>query len=295
MIGLEGGSLKMALFEPEDLKQSAKWTFEPDGEYYRITSDSKNLKITNNDVQVVTASSSSTSKIKMVAVDDGYKFSDRTGKNWMKMDSSTLTSVDSESDASIFSIEPSQYYIKTYETDKGTFNEDNIIESMAKYQVSCDSGVVSGFKFTRDGNKFKYDYDCAEGGAASGTLNEKTLNTSGALNTDLTGIKGDAFVVDCADTGALANFRIVTGLDDTASYEYTCRDIDLDDDDDNGNISGNEVRYAFDATNTRGKVLASHNKLVCNEGSVLTGFKYSSEEGSSSDYRLSGICKKLST
>ncbi len=40
--------------------------------------------------------------------------------------------------------------------------------------------------------------------------------------------------------------------------------------------------------------LAGYEKLVCNEGSVLTGFNYS-DVGDGQDVKLSGICKKLAT
>lgn len=295
MIGLDSsGGLKIDAFNEDVPVPSAKWSFEADGDDFMITSDSKNLKITNSDVQVTTSSSSS-SKIKIVAVDDGYKFSDRKGKNWMKMDGATLTSVDSESDASVFSIEPSQYYIKSYETEKGTPGT-NVVGSLAKYQVSCDSGVVSGFKFTKDGSKYKYGYDCAEGEAASGDLNEKTLNTAGNLD-GITRLVGDSFKVNCGDTGALANFRILAGTgENNASYEYTCRDVNLIDEDPSAATSTiDTVEFVLSDGETQMEKLAGYDKLVCNEGSVLTGFNYSSEDGDSQNVKLSGICKKLAT
>ena len=295
MIGLtsSGGGLLISDFIEDALDQSAKWSFEADGDDFMITSDSKYLKITNSDVQATTSSSSS-SKIKIVAVDGGYKFSDRKGKNWMNMEGATLRSVDSESDASVFSIEPSQYYIKSYETDKETTGA-NVVGSLTKHQVSCDSGVVSGFKFTKDGAKYKYDYDCAEGEAASGDLNEKTLNTAGNLG-EITKLVDDPFKVDCGDTGALANFRILAGTgEDNASYEYTCRDVNLIDENPSAATSTkNTVEFVFEPDQNQMEKLAGYEKLVCDEGSVLTGFDYS-DTGDGQDVKLSGICKKLST
>ena len=113
-IGLkdDGISFKYTKYNEESPTTASKWSFETDDEFYQISSGTgKYIKITSQDVQL-TSSSSSTSRINIVAVDDGYKFSDRKGKYWMQMNGANLLSVDAESDASVFSIDASQYYTR---------------------------------------------------------------------------------------------------------------------------------------------------------------------------------------
>jgi len=282
--GLQYGS-----FNEEVPDQGAKWTFEPDDEDFYIVSDGKYLKISGDDVQLV-GTKTSTAKLNIKAVDDGYKISDRKEKNWFKMDGANLIAVDDESKASVFSIEASQYYIKGYDSENES-SEASLRGSLTKHRVSCDNGVLSGFKFMKDGTKYRYKYDCTQGGAASGELLEKTVLTEGELVdfADLT--TKDSFGVSCGDVGALANFRVLPGTDNKASYEYTCRDI---------GVSGEPetVETSFqDFTIVNGvpivDVLANIDALTCNDGSVLTGFNYV-QDGANSKYKLSGICKKLS-
>ena len=281
--GLQYGS-----FNEEVPDQGAKWTFEPDDEDFYIVSDGKYLKISGDDVQLV-GTKTSTAKLNIKAVDDGYKISDRKEKNWFKMDGANLIAVDDESKASVFSIEASQYYIKGYDSENES-SEASLRGSLTKHRVSCDNGVLSGFKFMKDGTKYRYKYDCTQGGAASGELLEKTVLTEGELVDfdDLT--TKDSFGVSCGDVGALANFRVLPGTDNKASYEYTCRDI---------GVSGEPetVETSFqDFTIENGvpivDVLANIDALTCNDGSVLTGFNYV-QDGENSKYKLSGICKKL--
>src|SRR5210317_1551898 len=283
--GLEYGS-----FNEEVPDQGAKWTFEPDDENFYIVSGGKYLKISGDDVQVVGTKTSS-AKLNIKAVDDGYKISDKKDKNWFKMEGANLVAVDDESKASVFSIEASQYYIKGYESEKES-SESTLRGSLTKHRVSCDNGVLSGFEFVKDGSgtKYRYDYECTQGGAASGELLEKTVLPEGGLSDfkDLT-VK-ESFGVSC-DVGALANFRVLPGNGDSASYEYTCRDI---------GVSGEPepVETPFQEFTTEGGAsiiddLANIDALTCNDGSVLTGFNYV-QDGENSKYKLSGICKKLS-
>ena len=277
-------------FNEEVPDQGAKWTFEPDDENFYIVSGGKYLKISGDDVQVV-GTKTSTAKLNIKAVDDGYKISDRKDKNWFKMEGANLVAVDDESKASVFSIEASQYYIKGYESEKES-SESTLRGSLTKHRVSCDNGVLSGFEFVKDGNgtKYRYDYECTQGGAASGELLEKTLLTEGKLSefTDLT--NKASFGVAC-EVGALANFRVLPGTGDSASYEYTCRDIGV-----SGEPETVETPFQ-DFTIESGESivddLANIDALTCNDGSVLTGFNYV-QDGEDSKYKLSGICKKLS-
>lgn len=284
--GLEYGS-----FNEEVPDQSAKWTFEPDDENFYIVSGGKYLKISGDDVQVV-GTKTSTAKLNIKAVDDGYKISDRKDKNWFKMDGANLVAVDDESKASVFSIEASQYYIKGYESEKES-SESTLRGSLTKHRVSCDNGVLSGFEFMKDasGSKYRYDYECTQGGAASGELLEKTVLQEGGLSgfRDLT--DKNSFGVAC-EVGALANFRVLPGTGENASYEYTCRDIGVSDEEPITKSVTQDLTRGENESFSSG--FAKLGKLTCDDGSVLTGFDYSEDDNNDNEYTLSGICKKLS-
>jgi hypothetical protein len=289
MIKLDGAALGYIEFKDETLDQGTKWTFEPDDENFYITSNGKYLKISGGDVQVV-GTKTSTAKLNIKAVDDGYKISDRKDKNWFKMEGANLVAVDDESKASVFSIEASQYYIKGYESEKES-SETSLRDSLTKHRVTCDNGVLSGFEFMKDGSKYRYNYDCTEGNVASGELLEKTVLPGGGLSgfTDLT--NKDSFGVSC-EVGALANFRVLPGTGDSASYEYTCRDIGVSDEDPITKTVTQDLTRGENESFSSG--FAKLGKLACDDGSVLTGFDYSGVEGDENNYTLSGICKKLS-
>jgi hypothetical protein len=287
-IGLnaDGTSFIYTEYSEESPTIAAKWSFETDDEFYQISSGTgKYIKITSQDVQL-TSSSSSTSRINIVAVDDGYKFSDRKGKYWMQMNGANLLSVDAESDASVFSIDASQYYIKGYETEKETFTSDELISSMSKQAINCKTGVLSGFTFNRTSTKGNYDYTCTEGESATGDLGNKIVTEAGQLLGVLSLSENKpSFDIAC-ENGALANFRIIPAADGKASYEYSCRDIATFDEGEppiNNIVRGND-----EYVNLKGL----HN-MTCGEGEALTSLKYTVGEGGSSDVTLSGICKKL--
>jgi hypothetical protein len=282
-------------FNEESPVDSAKWTFEPDDEFYQITREGKKyIKIGSPTAGVQLVSSpSSTSRVIIVPTDKGYTFSDKRGKYWLKMVGANLKTVDLETDASVFTIEPSQYYIKGYETEKETFDETDLITSMGKHVVSCADGVLSGFKFVKSGTKVGYEYDCTQGELASGDLSDKVVLESGPLS-GAGDLERNSFKVKCGDTGALARFRILQGptsgvSDKTASYEYTCRDVSTTKDDEK-KIS-QEVDY--DA-NKKQEFLTGIQNLDCGgEGYVLTGFEYTSDGNNPTKKKLSGVCKKL--
>ena len=285
-LNVDGTSFSFKDYSEESPTIAAKWTFDTDDEFYQISSGTnKYIKITSQDVQL-TSSSSSTSRINIVLVDDGYKFSDRRGKYWMKMDGASLKSVDDESKASVFSIDASQYYIKGYETEKETFTSDELISSMSKQAINCKTGVLSGFTFNGTSTKGNYDYTCTEGESATGDLGDKIVTEAGGLGKvqDLSGNK-PSFDIAC-ENGALAKFRIIPAAGGKASYEYSCRDIATFGEDVTltKNISGVDDEYL----NFNGL-----HDMTCGEGEALTSLKYAVGEGGSSDVTLSGICKKL--
>ena len=293
MLGVakDDNNFKFEKFDSENLNQGFKWTFEKDNSSMKIVNaDGKYLKITRGDIQVTTSGSSSSTKVKLVPVDDGYKISNRTGKYWMKMDGASLQVVKDESKASVFSIEPSQYYIKSYETDSKSLGTD-FRESMSKHSVSCTNGVISGMKFGADGSKYKYDYKCTEGEAASGDLFSDVSNEAGTL-AQIKDLTGSAFNVACED-GALSNFRIVKGTGDTAYYKYACRDVGVSSDTET--VTGTEdfVDLTMDEGEGPMDVITRLGGLQCSDGKVLTGFNVTEEDGDKGNYKLSGICKKL--
>ena len=287
-IGLEvdGTSFSFEEYSAESPTNGSKWSFDTDDEFYQISSGTnKYMKITSKDVQL-TSSSSSTSRINIVVVDDGYKFSDRKGKYWMKMDGASLKSVSDEFKASVFSIDASQYYIKGYETEKEKFTSDDLITSMSNQAINCTTGVLSGFTLKGTDTKATYDYTCTEGESATGDLGDKIVTGAGLLN-QVQNLSNDTDSFDIAcENGALANFRIIPAADGKASYEYSCRDIATFDEGDTP--INNIVRGNDEYVNLKGL----HN-MTCGEGEALTSLKYTVGEGGSSDVTLSGICKKL--
>ena len=289
-IGLKanGTSFNFNEYSAESPDTASKWSFETDDEFYQISSGTnKYMKITSKDVQL-TSSSSSTSRINIVPVNDGYKFSDRKGKYWMQMDGASLISVDAESDASVFSIDASQYYIKGYETEKETFKSDELISSMSKQRINCKTGVLSGFTFNGNATKGKYDYTCTEGESASGDLDDKIVTDAGEL-LQVQNLSNDTESFDMAcENGALANFRIIPAADGKASYEYSCRDIATFD-------QGESPMKQIDTVNEQYTNLNNLHDMACGEGEALTSLKYTTPGGGDdgSGVILSGICKKL--
>jgi len=293
-VGSDGSSLTYENFDQENLNQAFKWTFEKDGTSIKmVNAEGKYLKMTTSEVQVTSSGSSSSVKFKLVPVDDGYKISNKSGSRWMKMDGASLKVVKEEGKASVFSIEPSQYYIRSYETDAKSRGTD-FRESMSKHSVSCGSGVISSMEFKQVGNKHQYDYTCTEGEATSGDLFSDVSNEADRL-IELKDISKDAFKVSCED-GALAKFRIVKGTGDTAYYKYACRDIGVSSEEDPSIVKG--LPDFKDLTQGTEEVpmdkIGELGGLSCEGGMVLTGFEVLHNDPNENEYQLSGICKKLS-
>ena len=281
-----GTSFSFKDYSAESPTNGSKWSFDTDDEFYQVSSGTnKYMKITSKDVQL-TSSSSSTSRINIVVVDDGYKFSDRKGKYWMKMDGASLKSVDDESDASVFSIDASQYYIKGYETEKETFTNDDLIGSMSNQAINCKTGVLSGFTFKGTATKGTYDYTCTEGESATGDLGDKIVTDAGELlKVQNLGKNMPSFDIAC-ENGALANFRIIPAADGKASYEYSCRDIATFD-------QGATPSQTVNTVNDEYLNLNALHDINCDEGEALTSLTYALDGDNTSDVILSGICKKL--
>lgn len=292
MLGVakDDNNFKFEKFNSENLNQGFKWTFEKDGSSMKIVdANGKYLKITRREIQVTTSGSSGTTKVKLVPVDDGYKISNNSGKYWMKMDGASLTVVEDESKASVFSIEPSQYYIKSYETDSKSLGTD-FRDSMSKHSVSCTNGVISQMKFGPDGLKYKYDYKCTEGEAASGDMLSDVSNEAGTL-AEISDLTGPAFNIACQD-GALSNFRIVKGTGNTAYYKYACRDVAVSDEVETVTGTPGFVDLTMNEGEGPMDVITELGGLECPDGKVITGFNMTGTD-EANKYQLSGICKKL--
>jgi hypothetical protein len=291
-VGTDKSSLTFKKFDQENLNQAFKWTFEKDGKSIKmVNADEKYLKMTTSEVQVTSSGSSSSVKFKLVPVDDGYKISNKSGSRWMKMDGASLNVVKEEAKASVFSIEPSQYYIRSYETDAKSRGTD-FRDSMSKHSVSCGSGVISSMEFKQDDSKHQYEYKCTEGESTSGDLSSDVSNEAERLS-ELMDISRDAFKVSCED-GALAKFRIVKGTDDTAYYKYACRDIGLSSKQEPSEVKGDIVDLTQGGSDDPMDMIGGLGGLSCAEGMVLTGFEVSHKDENKNTYQLSGICKKLS-
>jgi hypothetical protein len=312
MIGIgEDDKLKISAYNSDNPNQRSKWTFEPTGtSFYILDQTGKALKITGSDIQL--GNKSGSAKIKMVPHEDGYKLSSNSGRNWVLIEGSAIKSTKEQSKASTFLIDPSQYYIKSFETDKfksNKYNKDtdegkkDLIESLTNFDVKCDTGVLSGFGLVKDGSKYKYNYGCVEGDATAGDLNETTLLDTSEL-TNISNFHGAeagkestaaGFIVNCdrdgSGGGALARFKLLQGDGNKAGYEYTCRDVSTTGDDivTLSNKVDNNHTYSENAESV--EPVVNMGSLNCNQGEVLTGFKYIHD--SENKVGLSGICKKL--
>lgn len=312
MIGIgDDGKLKISEYNSDEPDQRSKWTFEPTGtSFYVLDQVGKALKITGSDIQL--GNKSGSAKIKIVPHEDGYKLSSNSGRNWIKIEGSAIDSTKEQSEASTFIIDPSQYYIKSFETDKfksnkhiaGDEGNKGLIESLTNFDVKCDTGVLSGFGLVKDGSKYKYNYGCVEGDSTAGDLNETTLLDTSEL-TNISHFHGaeagepsvaKGFIVNCdrdgSGGGALARFKLLKGDDNKASYEYTCRDVSTTGDDivtlSDQNVDNNHT-YSENAESV--EPIVQMGSLNCNQGEVLTGFKYIHD--AQDQVGLSGICKKL--
>lgn len=310
MIGVGAdGKMKISSFDSENPDQRSKWTFEPSGSSFYILDESgKALKITGSDVQL--GAKSGSAKIKIVPTDDGYKLSNSSGRNWALIEGSSIKVTKEESRASTFLIEASQYYIKSFQTDKYSsdkYTEENkkgLIDSLSNFDIKCDTGVISGFGLVKDGSKYKYKYGCVEGEAATGDLLESTL----LKETTLEGVGGfhggeaggaavaEGFKVDCdregGTGGALARFKLLKGDGTKAHYEYSCRDVSTTGDP--KSISGPktvDADYSYKEDETYVDPIVEMGSLNCGQGDVLTGFEFT--HNAQQGVGISGICKKL--
>ena len=226
------GSLTVTGFKKDD--ETAKWNFEPSekNEYHYVVSSggavvpNKVMRITSSVIQTTT-SKDATSRIKIEAVGDGYKLADRTGRYYVKIQGSQILSVNDSAEASVFTIEPSQFYITLEETDSA---EQSSIEGftgnttmvLSEHDISCDNGGLSSLQLKKDGSKYRYQYGCITGIDTSGDVIEK-------LNTETTAEQGQVGalsgqVIDCGDKMIKSAQLLYQDLESPGkiAYSYSC-------------------------------------------------------------------------
>jgi len=226
------GSLTVTGFKKDD--NTAKWNFEPSdkNEYHYIVSSggatvpNKVMRITSSVIQTTT-SKDVTSKIKIEAVGNGFKLTDRTGRYYVKIQGSQILSVNDSAEASVFTIEPSQFYITLEETD---LTESSTIEGftgnstmvLSEHEISCDSGGLSSLQLKRDGSKYKYQYGCINGIDTSGNVIEKLNTETTAESGQVGALSGQ--VIDCGDKMIKSAQLLYQDLElpGKIAYSYSC-------------------------------------------------------------------------
>ena len=224
---------------------------------------------------------------------EGFTLSNSTKKYFIKLEKAKITIVRDAASASTFMIDPSQYYIKNYSSDKYSSGKggEQIISSLSNFGVACADGVLSSLGMKEISGKYQYDYSCMEGDVATGDLlGSKELEES-ELN-ELRDLTGSGFKVKC-DDGALANFKLVQGADGKASYEFDCRDVPVLADTDK-EVTTEAVDFGTTSNDNVLGPIAGLGSLNCDEGYVLTGFEFK-HKAEDDKHKLSGICKKIAT
>ena len=293
-LGLKSdGSLSASEYNPDAPDQASKWSFEPTGSGFHLgTTDGQFLKITSAGA-ALTGKATGTAKIMLNRNGEGFTLSNSTKKYFVKLEKAKITIVRDAASASTFMIDPSQYYIKNYSSDKYSSGKGGgeIISSLSNFGVACSDGVLSSLGMKEVSGKYQYDYSCMEGDVTTGDLlGSKELEET-ELD-ELNKLTGDGFKVKC-DDGALANFKLLQGADGKASYEFDCRDVPVLADTDK-EVTTEAVDFGTMSDADVLGPIASLGSLNCDEGHVLTGFEFK-RETEDDKHKLSGICKKIAT
>jgi len=287
------GTLNATEYNPDTPDQTSKWSFEPSGSGFHLgTTNGQFLKITSAGADL-TSKATGTAKIMLNKNGEGFTLSNSTKKYFIKLEKAKITIVRDEASASTFMIDPSQYYIKNYSSDKYSSGKGGgqIISSLSNFAVACADGVLSSLGMNKVSGKYQYDYSCMEGDVTTGDLLGSEQLTETPLD-ELQKLTGDGFKVKCKD-GALANFKLLQGADGKASYEFDCRDVPVIADTDTG-VTTEAVAFSTMSGEDVLGPIAKLGSLKCDEGHVLTGFEFN-KEGEGNMHKLSGICKKIAT
>lgn len=217
----------------------AKWSFDPtdkSGYYYIVSSGGspypgKVLRITSSVIQTTT-SKDATSRIKLNPSGDGYKISDRTGRNYVKIQGSQILSV-KEDEASVFNIEPSQFYIsleKTAATGASPIEgfTGNTTMVLSEHDISCEGGGVTSLDLKNVNGEYNYEYKCMKGIDTTGDVVSKINDETSAMAGQVGALEGQP--IDCGDKMIKSAQLLYQDLENEGkiAYSYSCLPTPLD-------------------------------------------------------------------
>lgn len=234
----QDGTLMVTGYRNTD--QAAKWNFEEAdraGYFYIVSSGAsavpdRVLRITSSVVQLTT-SKDATSRLKLQKSGDSYRISDRTGRYFIKVQGSQILSTNEEDEASVFMIEPSQFYITLHKTEETGVSEVEGFEGattmvLTDHSVECEEGGVAGLSLVKDGDQYRYDFTCMKGIDTSGDITTKVNPESNAARGQVSALTGQP--IDCGDKlikGAQLLYQNLEG-DGQIAYSYSCLPTPLD-------------------------------------------------------------------
>jgi hypothetical protein len=220
--------------------QAAKWNFEEadrTGYFYLVSSGAsavpdKVIRITRSVVQL-TNSKDATSRLKLQKSGDSYRISDRTGRYFIKVQGSQILSTDDKDEASVFMIEPSQFYITMHKTEETGLSEVEGFEGattmvLTDHSVECEEGGVAGLSLVKDGDQYRYDFKCMKGIDTSGDIITKVNPESTAKSGQVTALTGQP--IDCGDKLIKGAQLLYQNLEEEGqiAYSYSCLPTPLD-------------------------------------------------------------------
>lgn len=278
------GSLTVTGYSNTD--SGAKWSFEKtdkDDQYYIVSSGGsvmpgKVIRITSSVIQT-TASKDTTSRVVLNPSGTGYKLSDRTKKNFIKIQGSQILSA-KEDDASVFEIEPSQFYIsieKTKPTAVSTVSgyEGNTTMVLSEHEIVCDNGGLSSLQLVKGSdNKYQYDYTCMKGIDTSGDIVSKVNTESDAERGQVRGLVGQS--IDCGDKMIKSAQLLYQDLESPGkiAYSYSCIPTPL-----NTKLCETKTTKPSEISDNIDALTGSDAGLKCPPGKGITKIKYIASNG----------------
>lgn len=223
-----------------DNDTAAKWNFEPSersGFFYIVSSGGspqpgRVVRITSSVIQTTT-SKDATSRLKLNPSGGGYKISDRTRRNYIKIQGSQILSVRDENEASVFDIEPSQFYISLEKTSETNPSEvqgflGNTTMVLSEHEISCDNGGLASLDLKKENDKYRYDFKCMKGIDTSGDIVNKVNTETTAAGGQVSALEGQ--VIDCGDKMIKSAQLLYQDLEGEGkiAYSYSCLPTPLD-------------------------------------------------------------------
>lgn len=232
------GSLTATGYSKTD--QGAKWNFEStdkDGYFYIVSSGAspvpgRVLRITSSVVQL-TNSKDATSRLKLQKSGDAYRISERTGRYFIKIQGSQILPTGNVDEASVFEIEPSQFYITLHKTEETGLSEvegfsGSTTMVLTDHMIDCDDGGLSGLSLVKDGDQYRYDFKCMKGVDTTGDIVEKINPQTNARGGRIEALTGQP--IECNDKlikGAQLLYQDMDN-DGEIAYSYSCLPTPLD-------------------------------------------------------------------